>query len=386
MNWSGAAILQNEQLITPTRQVVNPASWVGAVKLRPAFQFGLSNYRTSLNNYYTYLYSPPDTVVLPVLIDSTTVDTVQQLFGNGQIAFKFGILAFNLGYFQSQLKDEDITNAQELSFRHPLLTRSREIHKLWSAGVAMNLMPGLSVGLNYNSQHYDVTTETRNAYDGDPDWHPGTEESADFETYDAGIVISQFGFGISYWVTGLGNDYILHGKAADMEAGESVKLQQVHNATLNIPLFTNRFVWGNHVQWQTAEDSIYAVSDYYPAKRIAGQLTSTLNLAITDQFTLTGLYQLRYKSTEYENDDLFSDYPVLTLYSNTTPQLDLTQSAGGSVSFPLRKYQFWVFGVWQQKLSNLRTLSSASPTIYNLVDFEKSYTATIWGLQVAANF
>ncbi|MCF7796442.1 MAG: hypothetical protein K9N11_04325 [Lentisphaeria bacterium] len=362
----------------PARQVVNPADWNNAPKLRPQFQGTFSAFTST--NAMDYNYLEDGEVGVPTRIH-TYEDSVEHLYGNGQIAFRFGPLSFNLGYFHGNTTVENLNSpgAQAL--------RQIGIQKSWNAGAALNLLPGLSVGANYNSHNFSLEYQNQPlALFDDGDWITIGEEQADYETYDVGATLNSGSFYLGGWVTDLGDDVVWHGGGGGILGQDTIPLRQTYHAFLSFPFVTSRLVLGNHVSFQTFEDSAQVMEVWLPTQRINASWTASLNAAFTWRTSLSLLYRVDMRLGEYTQDKPDDIYDDVDEYDDVTPEVTITQSVGLQLSVPIGSYQLSGFIAQQQHNGIQRSIVRYSPSIINLVERTQAYDTTILGVTLAASF
>lgn len=376
--WTAAELQQIEQNLVPGQQILNPADWSNAPKLRPQFQGALSKY--TLTTAMDYNYLEDGDVGTPTRID-TYRDSVADRYGNGQIAFRFGPLSFNLGYFHSS------TTVEKVEAVNPFNIRQIGTRKSWNAGAAMNLLPGLTVGANYNSHHQAWEYQNRNSLSGaDADWVTIGEEDADYETYDVGATLYSGSFYLGGWVTDLGDDVVWRGGGGGISGADTSALRQTFHAFLSLPLITPHLVLGNRLSWQTWDDSAQVVDVWLPTRRVNASWTASLNAAFTWRTSLSLLYRVDASLGEYPDEEPEEVYDDLDEFDDVTPLMALTQTAALQLSVPLGKYQLSGFVARRQYDAVQRSIVRYSPHIINLVENTHAYETTVVGLTLAANF
>lgn len=376
--WSAAEVQQIEQNLVPARQGLNPADWSNAPKLRPQFQGALSSYTLTKAMDYNYLEDGEIGVRTRI---HTYEDSVEHLYGNGQIAFRLGPLSFNLGYFHGN------TTAEELNSPSLDALRQTGTQKSWNAGAALNLLPGLSVGANYNSHNLSLEYQNRTMvlFD-DGDWITIGEERADYETYDVGATLNSGSFYLGGWVTDLGDDVVWHGGGGGISGQDTIPLRQTYHAFLSFPFITSHLVLGNHVSFQTWEDSAQVMEVWLPTQWVDASWTASLNAAFTWRSSLSLLYRIDTRLGEYPDDEPDDIYDDVDEYDDVTPEVSLTQTVGLQLSVPMGMYQFSGFVARRQHSGIQRSIVRYSPSIINLVERTQEYETTIVGLTLAANF
>lgn len=310
----------------------------------------------------------------------TYEDSVEHLYGNGQIAFRFGPFSFNLGYFQGKTTVEELNS--------PSLDPLRQIgtQKSWNAGAALNLLPGLSVGANYNSHNLSLEYQNKMMVPYDTgDWITIGEERADYETYDVGATLNSGGFYLGGWVSDLGEDVVWHGGGSGIIGQDTIPLRKTYHAFLGFPLITSRLVLGNHVSFQTWEDSALVLEKWLPTQQINASWTTSLNTAFTQRSNLSLLYRIDARLGEFLDDEPDDIYDDVDEFDDVTPEVTVTQSAGLQLSVPIGKYQLSGFVARQQHTGIQRSIVRFFPLI-NLVERTQAYETTIVGFTLAANF
>ena len=378
--WTAAEIQQIEQIIQPDYQRVNPADWTNAGKSRPAFQIAASDYTSSTSDYYTYL---TDDSLQPQIHINTRDDTVRSVYGNGQIAFRFGFLSCNLGYFQSSLDNEynQFTGDDRI-----LRVQMKTAQKLWSAGLALSPLPGLSIGVNYNSHHLGRETLNQDNLFGNTEWISLGEEKADYETFDAGISLRSKSFYLGAWATNIGDAYTLYGTGEGIEVSETVPLYQLNHVFMSMPLFTPKLVIGNHFTWQTRSDTLLVADYFLPVDHFGGTWMISVNAAFSPRVSLSGLYQYDLRKIIYGNIDPIAIYPQVALYGDLEPYKSIQKSYGGNLSFPIGKYQFSASVLKQELQSLSRNVNRASGNMFNLAQDYDEKENMVYGITLAANF